>query len=84
MKVNNKVLPNTDITLKEFKELLFKQFLAYPMMKTNYKNNTFIVTSTYYSDNINITVNKLCLACDKLGVKYKVNCDSIEIELLAK
>ena len=37
MKLINQKLPNTDITLKEFKELLFKQFIAYPMMKTNYK-----------------------------------------------
>ena len=43
MKVNNTALPNTNITLKEFKELLYNKFKAYPLMFTDYKNNTFII-----------------------------------------
>ncbi len=81
MKMNNQKLPNTDITLKEFKELLFKQFEAYPMMKTDYKNKTFIISKTYY-DNVDIELKELCDLCDKLNIKYKVNISSIEIQII--
>ena len=79
--MNNQKLPNTDITLKEFKELLFKQFEAYPMMKTDYKNKTFIISKTYY-DNVDIELKELCDLCDKLNIKYKVNISSIEIQII--
>jgi hypothetical protein len=81
MKMNNQKLPNTDITLKEFKELLFKQFEAYPMMKTDYKNKTFIISKTYY-DNVDIELKEICDLCDKLNIKYKVNISSIEIQII--
>ena len=70
MKANNKTLPNTNITLKEFKELLFEHFKAYPSMRTDYKKNVFVVGETYY-DKIEIKQNKLCTFCDSLGIKYK-------------
>lgn len=70
MTINNKLIPNTNITLKQFKELLYKQFKAYPCMKTDYRNNTFIVSNSFY-DNVSITQRKLSLFCNKLGVKYK-------------
>lgn len=79
--MNNQKLPNTDITLKEFKELLFKQFEAYPMMKTDYKNKTFIISKTYY-DNVDIELKELYDLCDKLNIKYKVNISSIEIQII--
>jgi hypothetical protein len=81
MKMNNQKLPNTDITLKEFKELLFKQFEAYPMMKTDYKNKTFIISKTYY-DNVDIELKELCDLCDKLNIKYKVNISSVSIQIV--
>jgi hypothetical protein len=81
MKMNNQKLPNTDITLKEFKELLFKQFEAYPMMKTDYKNKTFIISKTYY-DNVDIELKELCDLCDKLNIKYKVNISSVTIQIV--
>ena len=68
MKVNNTALPNTNITLKEFKELLYNKFKAYPLMFTDYKNNTFIITNTFY-ENIDITQDKLSMFCNELGVK---------------
>jgi len=70
MKLNDKVLPNTNIKLKEFKELLYNKFKAYPSMYTDYKNNAFIVTNTFY-ENIDITQRKLSLFCNKLGIKYE-------------
>ena len=70
MKINNKLIPNTNITLKQFKELLYEQFKAYPSMRTDYKNNTFTVSNTFY-DNIDITQHKLSLFCNKLGIGYK-------------
>ena len=70
MTVNNTTIPNTNITLKEFKELLYKQFKVYPTMQTNYKNNTFMISQTFY-DNIDITQRKLGLFCNKLGINYK-------------
>lgn len=69
MKINNKLIPNTNITLKQFKELLYNKFKAYPSMRTDYRNNTFIVSNTFY-DNIDITQHKLSLFCDKLGIKH--------------
>ena len=80
MKTNNIVLPNTTITLKEFKELLYNKFKAYPMMFTDYKNNTFIVTNTFY-DGIKITKRKLTIFCNTLGINYKSCIDGIRIDL---
>lgn len=83
MKINNKVLPNTNITLKEFKKLLYDKFKAYPLMFTDYKNNTFMISNTFY-DNIDITQRKLSTFCDILGIKYKKSCAysyCIEIKL---
>jgi hypothetical protein len=83
MKVNNKVLPNTNITLKQFKEMLYDKFKAYPSMYTDYKDNVFIITNTYY-EKISITQRKLSLFCNKLGIKYKKDVNCIIIQLLAK
>ena len=69
MKINNKTLPNTNITLKEFKKLLYEYFKAYPTMNTNYKKNIFVMNETYY-DGIEIKQNKLGELCDSLGIKY--------------
>jgi hypothetical protein len=80
MKMNNQKLPNTDITLKEFKELLFQHFKAYPMMKTDYKNKTFIISETYYK-NISVKIKQLCSICDELNIKYKTNINSITIQI---
>ena len=81
MKVNNIVLPNTNITLKEFKELLYNKFKAYPFMVTNYKNNTFLIRNTFY-DGIDITQHKLQIACDELGISYKNSFNGVYIELV--
>ena len=51
------------------------------MMKTNYKNKTFIISKTYYG-NISIELKELCDLCNKLNIKYKVNISSITIQLV--
>lgn len=68
--LNKTTIPNTTITLKEFKELLKKQFNAYPIMHTNYKTKQFIITNSFY-ENIDITQIKLINFCKKLGISYK-------------
>jgi hypothetical protein len=68
--MNNTKLPNTTITLKEFKELLYDKFKAYPMFYTDYKNKKFIITNSFYKD-IDITQTKLINFCKKLGIKYE-------------
>lgn len=69
MKINNKLIPNTNITLKQFKELLYNKFKAYPNMQTDYRNNRFIIANTFY-ENVSITQRKLSLFCNKLGIEY--------------
>ena len=81
MKMNDIVLPNTNITLKEFKELLYNKFKAYPFMVTNYKNNTFLIRNTFY-DGIDITQHKLQIACDELGISYRNSFNGVYIELI--
>ena len=81
MKMNDIVLPNTNITLKEFKELLYNKFKAYPFMVTNYKNNTFLIRNTFY-DSVSITQHKLQIACDELGISYKNSFNGVYIELV--
>ena len=69
--ISIKLIPNTDITVKEFKEMLFEKFKAYPMMSCNYKHQYLIIHQTFY-DNIDITTNKLLKFCNNIGVKcYK-------------
>jgi hypothetical protein len=81
MKVNHITLPNTNITLKKFKELLYNKFKAYPIMITNYKNNTFLIKNTFYDD-IDITQHKLQIVCDELNINYKNTLNSIYIKLI--
>lgn len=70
-KHNIKVIPNTNITLKEFKELIYDKFKAYPMMRMNYRKNQFEIVNTFY-DNVDITQNKLSSFCNKLGVNFEL------------
>lgn len=70
--MNKVLIPNTNITLKEFKELLYNKFKAYPMMRVNYKNNTFTVSETHY-EKVSITQNKLSSFCDKLNINYELD-----------
>lgn len=81
MKVNNMILPNTNVTLKEFKELLYNKFKAYPIMITNYKNNTFLIKNTFY-DGIDITQYELQMVCDELNINYENTLNSISIKLI--
>ena len=76
MKINNKLIPNTNITLKQFKELLYNKFKVYPTMQTNYKDNTFIIT-----DSFDVTQRKLSSFCNKLGIKHKKYIKRIIIDL---
>ena len=80
MKVINKTLPNTNITLKDFKEMLYEHFKAYPSMTTNYKKNVFIVNVTFY-DKIQITHNKLKEFCNVLNIKYESSVKGVVINL---
>jgi hypothetical protein len=70
--MNNTLIQNTNITLKEFKELLFGKFKAYPMMKTDYKNQVFIITNTYYNS-ISITQDMLSSFCNELGINCELS-----------
>jgi len=70
-KHNSKLIPNTNTTVKEFKELAFKKFKAYPLMRVNYQKNQFEMCNTFY-ENISITKNKLISFCKELGVNYEL------------
>lgn len=70
-KHNTKVIPNTDITVKEFKELIYDKFKAYPMMRMNYRKNQFEIVSTFYTS-LYLTQNKLSAFCKKLGINYEL------------
>ena len=79
-KYNNKVIPNTEITLKEFKEMLFEQFKGYPMMYVDYKRNQFVIKQTYY-DNISITQKKLVNFCNKFNIACEAAFHKVIIDL---
>ena len=70
-KHNHKLIPNTKVTVKEFKELAFEKFKAYPMMRMNYRKNQFEIVNTFYK-NVNITSDKLVPFCKKLGAKHEL------------
>ena len=70
-KHNDKLVPGTNITIKEFKELAFKKFKAYPLMRMNYQKNQFEILNTFYK-NVSITSDKLVSFCKKLGVKHEL------------
>ena len=70
-KHNTKVIPNTDITVKEFKELIYDRFRAYPMMRMNYRKNQFEIVNTFYTS-FYITQNKLSKFCKKLGISHEL------------
>ena len=66
-----KVIPNTSITVKEFKELIYNKFEAYPMMRMNYRKNQFEIVNTFYTS-FYITQNKLVTFCKKLGISHEL------------
>ena len=70
-KHNTKVIPNTSITVKEFKELIYDKFEAYPMMRINYRKNQFEIVNTFYTS-FYITQNKLVTFCKKLGISHEL------------
>ena len=70
--MNKTLIPNTNIILKDFKELLYNKFKAYPMMRVNYKKNIFSISETYY-ENISITQNNLSSFCNKLNINYELD-----------
>ena len=67
----NKLIPNTNITVKEFKELIYDKFEAYPMMRMNYRKNQFEIVNTFYTS-FYITQNKLVAFCKKLGINHEL------------
>ena len=68
---HNKLIPNTNVTVKEFKELIFEKFKAYPLMRMNYQKNQFEIVNTFY-ENVSITQDKLVSFCKKLPPKYEL------------
>ena len=78
--MNNTLIPNTNITVKEFQKLLFEHFNAYPMLFKDYKKNQIKVTRTFY-DCISITLKKLVAFCKKHNVNYELGCYYIIIKL---
>jgi hypothetical protein len=70
--MNKTLIQNTNITLKEFKKLLFDKFKAYPMMKMNYKNKVFTIINTYYDD-ISINQDMLSSFCNELGISCELS-----------
>jgi len=70
-KHNSKLIPNTNTTVKEFKELAFKKFEAYPLMRVNYQKNQFEIKPTFYDGDIDITKDKLISFCEELGANYE-------------
>lgn len=71
-KHNSKLIPNTGVTVKEFKELAFEKFKAYPLMRMNYQKNQFEICPTFYDGNINITKDKLISFCEESGANYEL------------
>jgi hypothetical protein len=70
-KHNIKVIPNTDITVKEFKKLIYDKFKASPLMRLNYRKNQFEIVNTFYED-VSITKNKLQKFCKELNISYEL------------
>ena len=70
-KHNNKQIPNTEITVEEFKKLIFEKFKAYPLMRLDYRKNQFEIVNTFY-ENISITQDKLIPLCEEIGIKYEL------------
>jgi hypothetical protein len=83
MKHNTKVIPNTSITVKEFKELIYDKFKAYPMMYMNYRKNQFEIVDTFYTS-IYITQNKLSSFCKKLGINHEFGYHSFHPAIIIK
>ena len=48
-KHNNKLISGTNISIKEFKELAFKKFKAYPLMCMNYQKNQLSLCSNRFN-----------------------------------
>jgi len=65
--MNKMWIPNTNITVKEFKKLLFEKFKDYPMMYTNYKERTFSISPTN-----SITQRDLRSFCKKLNINNEM------------
>jgi hypothetical protein len=70
-KHTTKIIPNTNITVKEFKELIYDKFNAYPMMRMNYRENQFEIVNAFY-DGVSITKSKLTSFCEKLGINHEL------------
>ena len=82
-KHNTKVIPNTSITVKEFKEMIYDKFKAYPMMYMNYQKNQFEIVDTFYTS-LYITQNKLSKFCKKLGINHEFGYYSISKAIIIK
>ena len=86
----NSYLPNTTITIKEFKKLCHEKFDAHPMMFMDYKYKKLIIMNSFYTKlpcltHIDITQAKLSNFCKKLNIPhtkliYRL-AKSIEIDL---
>jgi hypothetical protein len=70
-KHNTKVIPNTSITVKEFKKLIYDKFKASPLMRINYRKNQFEIVNTFYDD-VSITKKKLKKFCEELNINYEL------------
>jgi hypothetical protein len=70
-KHNNQIIPNTKITVKEFKKLIYDKFKASPLMRINYRKNQFEIVNTFYDD-VSITKKKLKKFCEELNINYEL------------
>ena len=70
-KHNTKIIPNTSITVKEFKKLIYDKFKASPLMRINYRKNQFEIVNTFYDD-VSITKKKLKKFCEELNINYEL------------
>ena len=70
-KHNNQIIPNTKITVKEFKKLIYDKFKASPLMRLNYRKNQFEIVNTFYDD-VSITKKKLQKFCKELNINYEL------------
>ena len=82
-KHNTKIIPNTNITVKEFKEMIYDKFKAYPIMFMNYQKNQFEIVDTFYT-NLYITQNKLSVFCKKLCISHEFGYHSISKAIIIK
>ena len=70
--MNNTLIPNTNITVKELKKLLCEHFNASPTIIKNYKNNKITLIPRRVYRGATTTFDNLASFCKKYKITYKI------------